>query len=75
MFNGIGGPLVEVRINGRTEALAGEVTILEFLQKKGLNLEAVVVEHNLVIVARQEWGNMHLQEGDSLEILHFVGGG
>jgi thiamine biosynthesis protein ThiS len=43
----------------------------------GLNLKGdrVAVEHNGTIVARAEWANTTLSEGDRLEVVHFVGGG
>jgi thiamine biosynthesis protein ThiS len=43
----------------------------------GLNLKGdrVAVEHNGTIVPRAEWGNTTLNDGDRLEVVHFVGGG
>jgi thiazole synthase/sulfur carrier protein len=35
----------------------------------------VVVEHNRSIVRRPELGAIRLQDGDSVELVHFVGGG
>jgi thiamine biosynthesis protein ThiS len=35
----------------------------------------VAVELNLEIVPRANWEATHLNDGDKLEIVHFVGGG
>jgi thiamine biosynthesis protein ThiS len=35
----------------------------------------VAVEMNRVILPREAYGSTRLAEGDSLEIVHFVGGG
>ncbi len=41
----------------------------------GLKGDRVAVEHNGNIVPRAEWANTSLEDGDRLEIVHFVGGG
>ena len=35
----------------------------------------VVVEHNKAIIPRQRLDETHLHDGDTLEVIHFVGGG
>jgi thiamine biosynthesis protein ThiS len=37
--------------------------------------DRVAVELNLDIVPRDRWADTQLNEGDRLEIVHFVGGG
>jgi thiamine biosynthesis protein ThiS len=41
----------------------------------GLKADRVAVELNLSIVPRELWLQTNLNEGDRLEIVHFVGGG
>ncbi|MBO8138401.1 MAG: sulfur carrier protein ThiS [Desulfotomaculum sp.] len=62
-------------VNGRDEILDREMTILEFLQTKGIDPSVVVVEYNLDIADREKWGEITLKDSDKLEILQFVGGG
>jgi len=50
-------------------ALAALVEIL------GMKSDRVAVELNRDIVPRDRWSQTQLHEGDSLEIVHFVGGG
>jgi len=45
------------------------------LQSVNIDPGAVVVERNLKIVARMEFEHEPVNEGDSIEIIHFVGGG
>ena len=40
-----------------------------------MKADRVAVELNRSIVARDQWSQTHLAEGDRLEIVHFVGGG
>lgn len=63
-----------VRINGEMQQAAG-LTIFEYLEQAGYDCSRVVVERNLEIVAKEQYSAIRLVDGDSLEILCFVGGG
>ena len=63
-----------VTINGKQENAAG-MTILAYLEQAGYPAERVVVEKNLEIIPRQSLDTVLLEEGDSVEVLRFVGGG
>jgi len=66
---------IEVTINGARESMAGEISIAEYLRGREIDPRSVVVELNLEIIDRSEYVSRRLCEGDSLEILRFVGGG
>ena len=66
---------MNITVNGKLETVKPDITIGEFLKSKELDSEKVVVEHNLEIVERENFGNVVLSENDSLEVLRFVGGG
>ncbi|MBO5543935.1 MAG: sulfur carrier protein ThiS [Oscillospiraceae bacterium] len=61
-------------VNGRAENIAG-ITLGEYLARAGYLPERVVVERNLEIVPRSMLGSTVIRDGDSIEILQFVGGG
>ena len=63
-----------VPINGKQEQAAG-MTILAYLQQAGYTPERVVVEKNLEIIPRESLNSTLLEDGDSVEVLRFVGGG
>lgn len=63
-----------VTINGESVQAAG-VSIQAYLQQAGYDPTRVVVEKNLDILPQSTWSSTLLQDGDSLEILCFVGGG
>jgi sulfur carrier protein len=50
-------------------------TVSRLLEYLGLEKRIVVVERNRKILEREEHDSTPLAEGDSLEIVHFVGGG
>jgi thiamine biosynthesis protein ThiS len=53
----------------------GPATVQELLERLGLDPRGIVVELNRRIVRRPEIGQTALQDGDVLELVHFVGGG
>lgn len=63
-----------VKINGEEMEVA-ETTILDFLTSHNYNPERVVVEKNLEIIPKGQWGKVLISDGDSVEILMFMGGG
>ena len=66
---------VELSINGEAADVPSGLTVLELLEQRDLKARDVVVERNLVLVPRDAFAATVLESGDSLEILHFVGGG
>lgn len=63
-----------VRINGKEIDAAG-MTIGEYIQKASYSQERTVVELNNEIVRKQQYGDIILNDGDTVEIVSFVGGG
>lgn len=66
---------MQVTVNGENKALAGAMTIESFLQDLGVNPLKVAVERNLEIVPKSTFGTVMVEDGDRLEIVHFIGGG
>lgn len=66
---------MHVTINGQPmEATTGS-TVQNLLDQLRLDSRQVVVERNRAIVPRQRFAEEFLAAGDTLEIVHFVGGG
>ena len=66
---------MQLVINGEPRAVAHATTVEHLLAELGLDARAVVVELNRVIIRRPALASTPLAEGDSVEIVHFVGGG
>ena len=63
-------------VNGERMAVRSGFTLADFLRSRSLDPRLVVVEHNRVILRdREAYGVVALQADDTLEIVHFVGGG
>ncbi len=61
-------------INAEERELAVS-TLESLIAELGMQADRVAVELNREIVPRARWSATTLQEGDRLEIVHFVGGG
>ncbi|ABC23232.1 ThiS, thiamine-biosynthesis [Rhodospirillum rubrum ATCC 11170] len=66
---------MRVIINGEPRELAPSVSIEALLVGMGVDPRKVAVERNREIVARTTYKETALDEGDQLEIVHFIGGG
>jgi thiamine biosynthesis protein ThiS len=66
---------LEVVINGEPRAIPGPTTVANLLAHLGLDPRMVVVELNHEIIRRPRLGEVALQNGDQVELVHFVGGG
>ena len=63
-----------VKINGKEHEAAGK-TIAQLLLDGGYKPERVAVELNLDIVPKAMYSDTVVKDGDSVEIVGFVGGG
>ena len=63
-----------VRINGAQCSAAG-MTVRDYLLEQDYSLERVVVELNGNILPREDYENVRFADGDTVEIVQFVGGG
>jgi sulfur carrier protein len=62
-------------INGDEKSFADSLSLAELIEQLGMKGDRVAVELNREIVARTQWAETKLTDGDHLEIVHFVGGG
>ena len=63
-----------VKINGEELNVAGE-NVTEYLSESGYDLKRVAVELNGDILPKSQYADTLLKDGDSVEIVSFVGGG
>ncbi len=67
---------MKIQLNGEVYELPeGVQTVSHLLDHLQVGERIVVVERNKEIVDRKQFPTTQLKEGDTLEIVHFVGGG
>lgn len=66
---------MRILLNGVEREIPDGMTISELLDYLNLTPERLAVERNYQIVGRADWDHTKIEDGDRLEIVHFVGGG
>jgi len=66
---------LKVIVNGQDREVADGAAIIDLIRLLDLKPERVAVELNRKILRRIEWPDATLNDGDRVEIVHFVGGG
>lgn len=67
--------MITARINGQPETFASPLSVSAFLEEKGYRPDRVAVEQNGSIVPKREYESRLIEDGDTLEVVSFVGGG
>lgn len=66
---------MNIILNGERHELDRAVSVAELLAKLDIDPRRVAVEHNLTILKRQRFSEVTVGDGDTVEIVNFVGGG
>ena len=66
---------ITVQVNGEARQVQDDSSLFDLLEHLDLNPGTVVVELNREVVRRPVLRERHLQEGDRVELVHFVSGG
>jgi len=66
---------LNVIINGEAKHFGKAMSLNEMLVLLGLDPRKIAVERNLEIVPRSTYADVQVKDGDSFEIVHFIGGG
>jgi sulfur carrier protein len=66
---------MRVTVNGAGREIPAGTTVRDLVVLLGLDGGPVAVEKNSEVVPRAEHARVRLNEGDVVEIVHFVGGG
>jgi thiazole synthase len=66
---------VSIHVNGEHRRVFAGLTLAQLAEELGLLAEKVAVERNLEVVPRSTLTQVLVEDGDEIEIVHFVGGG
>jgi thiamine biosynthesis protein ThiS len=67
--------LISIRVNGESREVPEGLNLAALLEWLKLPADRVAVERNREIVPRAQWATTLIEASDSLEVVHFVGGG
>jgi sulfur carrier protein len=66
---------IHVTVNGLPRETPAGLSVLALLEHLGIDAQRVAIELNREIVRKTEWADTPVEDGASLEIVEFVGGG
>jgi sulfur carrier protein len=66
---------MKIRVNGKEYQFDTSLNVSQLLQKLNIKGQWIVVELNTNIVDKQKYDETTLSDGDTVEIVGFVGGG
>ncbi len=66
---------MQIVINGEKRTIINSTTLAALLNELNIDAQRVAVELNMNIVENGEYAQRVLKDGDTLEIISFVGGG
>ena len=66
---------IQIVLNGESRHVPDGLNVLQLLVNLALDPERVAVELNRAIVRQANWSERKVEDGASVEIVQFVGGG
>ena len=66
---------MQIKVNGEIREIAAESSMLDLIRSLGVEDRVMAAALNMEIVKQDAWGTTLLKEGDTIELLDFVGGG
>lgn len=66
---------MQIKVNGEIREVNEGSTMLDLIRSLGVEERVMASALNMEIVKQDAWGNTLLKEGDTIELLDFVGGG
>ena len=67
--------VIEIIINGETKTVQEDITALQLLIDMGIAEKKLALEVNQEVLPRSMLSEYFLQAGDTIEIIHAIGGG
>jgi thiamine biosynthesis protein ThiS len=66
---------IHIVVNGAPKLVPGALSVAGLLQFLEIDAQKVAVELNRAIVRKKDWPTALIEEGASVEVVWFVGGG
>lgn len=66
---------MNVVLNGEPRSVPDNISLEKLLEHFSLPSQRVAIELNKSVVRKKDWAEVRLNEADTIEVIHFVGGG
>lgn len=64
-----------IKVNGKEVDNANGISLDKLIIREGYSLQKIVVELNGDIIPKSQYDQINIKDGDSIEVVSFVGGG
>ena len=66
---------IKIRVNGKVKLFQEKVSLLKLVRNLKIPIKKVAIELNQEIIDKKKINKIMLRNNDSIEIVHFIGGG
>ena len=66
---------IKIRVNGKLKSIDFDSTLLKLTKNLKIPVKKVAIELNQEIIDKKKLNKKILENGDKIEIVHFIGGG
>lgn len=66
---------INIKLNGEFREIPAGICLPELIERFSLPSQRIAVELNGTVVRRIDWPGTNVNDGDRVEVVHFVGGG
>jgi sulfur carrier protein len=67
--------MAKIQLNGKKVIINSNYSLSDLLKKYKLSNKKVAIEHNGIIISKENFKKKLLKNNDKVEIVHFIGGG
>ena len=67
--------MIKIYLNGERREISTEIDLVRLLEVFSLPSQRIAIELNNTVIRRVDWPQTILDDGDKVEVVHFVGGG
>ena len=67
--------MIRITINGEEQEFPDTTSLTKYVSSLGVNPKMIAIAYNGEVLRRDEWADITLSDGDSLEVVRAVGGG
>lgn len=66
---------INIVLNGEGREVPTDINLDQLLELFSLPKQRVAIEINHTVISRTDWPRRQVNDGDKIEVVHFVGGG
>ena len=66
---------IKIKVNGKIKRIFENTRLSDLIKSLKIPIKKVAIEINQEIIDKKKLKNIKIQNGDKIEIVHFIGGG